>query len=227
MGSGFLLPPVFWFRFTFACLRVEGIPRKSKAGPLLDLPESCRLPETVRLEDREPWAEIRAGWNHGGLGFQVTCRGKTGRYVDDEDLPEASDGVQLWIDTRDTRDIHRASRFCHRYSAVVVPSGRSFLSVKLRQRKLNRAAADPVRVRPENVQTRAERTTDGWRLELFFSPETLNGFDPEVNRRLGFYAVVTDPARGDQPLGTGRDFPTAEDPSLWNTLELVDRPARE
>jgi len=225
MASSSLLPPVFWFRFTFACPRVDGIPRKSKTGPLFELPESCRLPETVRLEGREPWAEIRAGWNPGGLAFQVTCRGKTGAFVHDEDLPEASDGVQLWIDTRDTRDIHRASRYCHRYSAVLVPTGRSFLAVKLRQKKLHRAVADPVGIKPDKVQTRVERTRDGWRLELFFPPETLSGFDPEVNRRLGFYAVVTDPARGDQPLGPGRDFPAVEDPSLWNTLELVDRPA--
>jgi hypothetical protein len=108
---------------------------------------------------------------------------------------------------------------------VLVPSGRSHLAVELRHRKLNRSVADPAGIQPQKVQTRVERTADGWRLELFFPPETLSGFDPEVNRRLGLYAIVTDPTRGDQPLGPGRDFPAGEDPSLWNTLELIDRKA--
>jgi hypothetical protein len=33
---------------------------------------------------------------------------------------------------------------------------------------------------------------------------------------------VTDPSRGDQLLGVGREFPIADDPSLWSTLELRD-----
>ncbi len=33
---------------------------------------------------------------------------------------------------------------------------------------------------------------------------------------------VTDPERGDQFLGVGREFPIGEDPSLWSTLDLVD-----
>ena len=52
--------------------------------------------------------------------------------------------------------------------------------------------------------------------------EALNGFDPDTNRRLGFAYQVTDPDRGDQFLGVGREFPVAEDPSLWATLELRD-----
>ncbi len=223
MSSKTLLPPAFWFRFNFECPRIPGIPRTNKKGGLLDLPESCRLPATALLEGQKPWAEIRAGWNPGGLGIQVTSTGKSGPIIRDEELPEGSDGVQIWIDTRDTRDIHRASRFCHRYSAVLVPSGKSFLGVELRHREIHRAATEPTGVRADKVQTNAVKTDDGWRLELFFPPETLHGFDPDVNRKLGFYAMATDPLRGDQHLGVGRDFPVTEDPSLWNTLEMVDR----
>jgi len=223
LPSKTLLPPPFWFRFSFECPRIPGIPKTQTKGNLLDLPESCRIPETVLLNNAKPWAEIRAGWNAGGLGIQVTVTGKKGPFVRDDEVPEDSDGVQLWIDTRDTRNIHRASRFCHRYSAVLVPSGKSFIGVQLRHRDINRAVGEPTGVRADKVQTHAVRTDDGWRLELFFPPETLHGFDPDVNRKLGFYAMVTDPLRGDQHLGAGSEFPVAEDPSLWNTLELVDR----
>ncbi len=225
MAQKELLPPVFWFRYSFDCLLVQDIPRKDKQSGLLNLPDSCRLIDTVSIAGQKAWAELRVGWNPGGLGIQVTTSGKQSPYVYDSEVPEASDGLQLWIDTRDTRTIHRASRFCHRYSAIVVPSGKTFLGVELRHREINRAATEPSGIRADRVLTNAVRTPDGWKLELFFPPSTLSGFDPDVNRRLGFYAIATDPLRGEQSLGPDRDFPTAEDPSLWNTLVLVDRRA--
>ena len=56
----------------------------------------------------------------------------------------------------------------------------------------------------------------------FFPSGSLHGFDPETNRRLGFYYQATDPDRGDQYLGVGREFPVGEDPSLWATLCLAE-----
>jgi hypothetical protein len=130
--------------------------------------------------------------------------------------------VQLWIDTRDTRNIHRASRFCHWFSAALVP-GKSSVGVEAVQKPIHRAQASAPICRPEQVQTRAERLKGGWRLELFLPAEVLHGFDPDTNRRLGFAYQVTDPERDDQFLGVGREFPIGEDPSLWSTLELVGK----
>lgn len=209
------------------CRRVDGLPRQGKARSILDLPPACRLPDFARLESHEPWAEVRAAWNPRGLGIQAEISGKAGPIVRDEILPDASDGLHLWIDTRDTRDIHRASKYCHRFSAILVPQGAAKLGVDVQFRKINRASADPPWLKTNRVLTSAERTTGGWRLELFFPAESLHGFDPDVNRRLGFCWIVTDPSRGDQFLGVGRDFPVAEDPSLWATLELVDAKGSE
>src|SRR5690349_5128250 len=110
MSTAPLIPQAFWFRLAFPCRRVEAIPRSGK-GRLLDLPDSCRLPELARLEGRPSWAEVRVGWNPKGLGVAVEVSGKVGKLAHDPMMPDASDGVNLWIDTRDTRDIHRASRF--------------------------------------------------------------------------------------------------------------------
>lgn len=222
-----LLPQTFWFRLALPCRHVPEIPRATLRGkkPLLDLPESCRLPEPVRLEGRTPWAELRTGWNAGGLGVSVEVRDKPGPIRHDPVLPEASDGVQLWIDTRDTRDVHRATKFCHRFGVILIPRDGDVLEPEITWRPINRALADPPKVKAELVKVRAERTPTGWRLELFFPAEVLHGFDPETSRRLGFCYQVTDPTRGDQFLTVGRDFPIAEDPSLWCTLELTDDPA--
>src|SRR5947209_8099168 len=48
----------------------------------------------------------------------------------------------------------------------------------------------------------------------------VTGFDPEEHPRLGVYYAVRDSERGEQTLSVGSEFPYAEDPSLWQVLEL-------
>jgi hypothetical protein len=220
-----LLPAPFWFRLALPCRRVDGIPRSGSRGALLDLPEPCSLAAPVRWEGREPFAEVRAGWNPQGLGISVTVRGKTGPIRRNAHEPDYRDGVHQWIDTRDTRDIHRATRYCHRFAALLEASAGRELAVGLSQKPIPRALADAPKARPEDIQRRAERRPDGWRIELFFAAEALHGFDPETNRRLGLLVQVVEPTQGEQVLGAGREFPAEADPSLWTTLELRDEPA--
>ncbi len=223
MSASGLIPQAFWFRLAVPCRRVDGVPRAAEKGPLLDLPESCLVVPTVELEGREPWSAVRVAWNPGGLAIQVDVTGKRAKIHHDPYLADASDGVQLWIDTRDTRDVHRATRFCHRFSAVLVPDGaKKAVGVQFAQKPIHRALADAPLADPTSIRARAEATKDGWRLELFLAAEALNGFDPDTNRRLGLAYQVTDPDRGDEFLTVGRDFPIGEDPSLWATLELRD-----
>jgi hypothetical protein len=221
MSASALVPQAFWFRLAFPFPRVDGIPRAGGTGRWLDLPDSCRVAPTVALEGREPWSDVRVAWNPVGLAIQVEVTGKVSPIHHDPFLADASDGVQLWVDTRDTRDIHRASRFCHRFSAVLVPDrAKKTVSVQFEQKPIHRALADAPLAKSGSMQARAEATRKGWRLELFLAAEALNGFDPDTNRRLGFAYQVTDPDRGDEFLTVGRDFPIGEDPSLWATLEL-------
>ena len=217
-----LLPQAFWFRLSIPCRRIDGLPRTGPRGRLLDLPESCALPDLAQLEGGRSWAEVRVAWNPSGLAVAIEATGKSGPISFDEG-PTLSNGAQIWIDTRDTRGIHRASRFCHRFTAKLAPGGsRTALEVELAQRPIARAVADAPTCPIETLSARAERLSGGWRLELFFPAEALHGFDPETNRRLGFAYQVSDPDREDQFLGVGREFPIGEDPSLWSTLELVE-----
>lgn len=219
-----LLPQSFWFRLSLPCLRLDSIPNP-KTGPLLNLPETHRLPETPRLEGVPPWFDARCAWNPSGLAFAFILIGKPGPIRFDPSIPDASDGVHLWIDTRDTRDIHRASRFCHRFDFHLHPLRGSALEVSVSNPLIPRALANPPGVKLTAVQTQAEALRDGWRLEIFLPSDSLHGFDPDINRRLGLNFAVLDPLRGAQFLSVGRDFPTGEDPSLWSTLELLDPPS--
>jgi hypothetical protein len=216
-----LIPPSFYFRPSLSCPRVDGIPRGGN-GRLLDLPRSCLLPSFGRIDGRSPWAEVSLAWNPEGLAVAVEVSGKPGTIGHSPDRPEDSDGLQLWIDTRDTRDIHRASRYCHRFIASVVPGKGKGLDVVVRQAKIARATADAPMADLESVRSAASRTRTGYLLELFLPASVLQGFDPETNRRLGVCYRVTDPDRGDQHLSVAREFPVGEDPSLWATLELSD-----
>jgi len=214
-----LLPQAFWFRVAAPCRPVDGIPRAR--GRLLDLPESCALPDLGALEGRPSWAKVRAGWNPAGLALAFEVVDKAGPISSEPGRPGGADGVQVWLDTRDTRNVHRATRFCHRFAASIVPGPGRSLGVEVTQKPIARAIADAPTAKAGAVAARAERTLSGWRLELFLPAESLHGFDPESSRRLGLAYQVTDPDRGDQFLGVGREFPIGEDPSLWATLELL------
>ena len=49
------------------------------------------------------------------------CKAKRSRVWCRASRPEDSDGLQLWIDTRDVHNVHRAGRFCQRL--IFLPSG--------------------------------------------------------------------------------------------------------
>jgi hypothetical protein len=215
-----LLPQAFWFRIAAPCPRVDEIPRPEGAKRLLDLPASCALPDGARLEGRVPWAEVRVGWNPRGLGIAVLAEGVADSQLA-ADRPEGFADAQFWVDTRDTRDVSRATRFCHRFVAPlrVRESGRR-LDIDVVQRPIARALADPPMSRPGLIEARAELSRAGWQLELFLPAQVLHGFDPDTNRRLGFASQIADHVREDQFLGVGRDFPIGENPSLWATIEL-------
>ena len=212
-----LIPQAFYFRMALPCVRVEGLPRAG--ARLLDLPEGCRLAEFSGLDGVPPWAEVRAAWNPGGLAMAFEVGGKLSPIFHDPRQPDASDGVDLWIDTRDTRAAHRATRFCHHFRLLLIP-GKGEPTVQVSQPKIHRAQADAPTARAGEVRAVAQKLRKGYRLEVFFPASTLGGFDPETNRRLGLAYRVTDPDRGDQFLAVGHGFPVAEDPSLWSTLEL-------
>ena len=68
---------------------------------------------------------------------------------------------------------------------------------------------------------RSERVKGGYRIEAFLSANVLTGYDPEQFPRLGVFYAVRDFEKGEQTPGADSDFPFAEDPSLWASLELV------
>jgi hypothetical protein len=214
-----LIPNRFLFRVAYPCRYVADIPREG--DELLDLPASCRLDSFAEMDERRPFADVRLAWNEGGLAVQVEVRGKEQPPVGDAARPKHSDGVTVWIDMRDARTSHRASRYCHQFHLLAAGGGPERDEPAFLQGKINRALQDAPPVGTDAVPFQFLRRAGGYRLEAFLPATALHGFDPEQNPRLGVHVAIHDQELGEQTLSVGGDFPSSEDPSLWSVLELV------
>lgn len=217
-----LIPNRFLIRLTHPCPYVKGAPRGTDEGDyLVDLPDAARLRNFAELDGQTNFADVRLGWNEFGLAVQVEVRGKKQPPAGDADRPKSCDGLSLWIDTRDARASHRASRYCHHFLFLAAGGGADREEPFLTQAKINRAQQDAPLANLADIPFRAHRLKGGYRLEAFLPAAALYGYDPEEHSRLGVYYVVRDQELGDQFLSVNWDFPFSDDPSLWAVLELV------
>lgn len=213
------IPHHFLFRMAYGCRHVKDMPREDD-DRLLDLPETCRIDNFAAMGERKNFADVRLAWNELGLGLQVEVRGKDQPPQGDASRARGSDGVTLWIDTRDARTSHRASRYCHQFHFLPTGGGPDHDEPAFVQAKINRALGDAPISPASAVPFQCEPIKGGYFLEAFLNASVLHGFDPEQNPRLGFYYVVRDLELGEQVLSVGADFPYWEDPTLWSVLEL-------
>ena len=232
-----LLPTRFLFHFSAPCRYRD--PLWTEEGA--DLDEQYRLIGLAELEERPAPAEVRAAWSEAGLAFTVRVEGKRQPPWCRAARPEDSDGLQIWIDTRDVHNVHRAGHFCHRFLFLplekgvrtIFPgregsrgafSGRNssdpFLPAAAEWLPINRAREQPNPIRPGLLQARCQQRSDGYILDALIPAEALTGFDPGEHPRLGFTYAVMDRELGEQTFGVGSPMPYQEDPSLWATLEL-------
>ena len=217
-----IIPNRFLVRLCHPCPYVRGVPNDTAdAEHLVDLPDAARFQDFAALDGLTNFADVRLGWNKFGLAVQVVVKGKDQPPAGDSDRPKTSDGLTLWVDTRDARTSHRASRYCHQFHFLPAGGGADKEEPAMAQTKINRALQDAPLCNPGDVPFRAMTAKGGYRLEAFLPAAVLTGFDPEQYPRLGVYYAVRDQELGDQFLSVNGDFPFADDPSLWAVLELV------
>jgi len=217
MSSSPLLPTRFLFRFAAPCLFDDSIGKQ----PPKELPSEFRLPALSELDGETPIGEVRAAWNESGLAFSVRVEGKKHPNWCRDSKLEDSDGMQLFIDTRDTHNIHRASRFCHRFIFLPFGGGRSFAAPVADQLLVDRARENANPVRPGQLRVATEKLADGYVMSMFVPAAALTGFNPVDHPKLGFTYALFDRELGQQYFSVNSEFPFASDPSLWGTLELA------
>jgi len=212
-----LIPPSMLFRFAVPC-RYRS-PLWNERGARLT--QAYRLPELTSLNGNPSWAEMRAGWCDGGIAFWMRVTGKQNPPCAHRSKPLESDGLQLWIDTRATHNIHRAGRFCHRFLFLPTGGGQRRDTAQGGMLPIHRARDMPRPAEPGQVKVRSRRHADGYTLQAFIAGEALTGFSPGDHPRLGFTYAVNDAELGTQTFSCPEPFPYDEDPSVWATLELV------
>lgn len=173
------------------------------------------------MDGKGNFADVRMAWNSAGLAVQVQVRGKDQPPAGDATKPRLSDGLSLWIDTRDSRTSHRASRFCHQFHFLPTGGGPDRDEPAFVQTKINRAQQDAPPAPPGAVLFRCRTLASGYQMTAFLAAEALTGFDAEQNPRMGVFYCVRDAELGEQTSGAGPDLPFAEDPTLWGVLELT------
>ncbi len=212
------IPRNLLFRYRLPCRRLEG-----KAEPVR-LGEAFRLPVTGRFEGQRAFADWRVAWCDAGLRVSVTVSGKSasvwcklGQLMD-------SDGVHLLIDTRATHDVHRATRYCHWIVALPAggagggPLGQPVCTTP----KINRAKEESPAINRAKALLAGKLRKDGYELDLFLPAAMLNGWSPAEQPSIGFFIAIADRELGWQTLGVGPELPILEDPSLWQSLRLVE-----
>lgn len=213
-----LLSPAFLFRFATGC-RYSAKLWVDRRGS--ELGAEYQLPSFGELEGRRRFADLRMAWNETGLAIELRVIGKAQAVWCRDTRVEDSDGVSVWIDTRDAHNIHRASRFCHRFVFLPFGSGTRAeqpVSVLL---PINRARELPKPVEPGILRVESSKLKDGYELRAFIPGSAITGFEPAEHPKLGFSYAVVDRELGWQTFSVGPEFPFDEDPSLWGTLELT------
>lgn len=222
LSDELLIDASFFFEFAIPCHR--GTEQWTDAG--VQLGEFFRMPSFAHLAQDslsgEPqWADLRVGWNDSGLVFNLRTRDKQKPPWCRATKVEDSDGLAVWIDTRNTPGIHRANRFCHHFRFLPAGGGTKCASPLALQLPVDRAKENAPNDGASRLKIRSEKRVDGYVLEAHIPSDALTGYDPAEHTQLGFMFAVYDREMGEHTLSVGSEFPYASDPSLWGTLELV------
>ncbi len=212
-----LFGPRFLFRFAVPVRRRTPLWDETKPDPGPRYP----LPDLAGLDAASRFADVRMAWGDEGLLVAVSVRGKKQPVWCRESRLEDSDGLQVWIDTRATRSVHRATRFCHRFAFLPGGAGSHHKQPVADQLLIHRARENAQPVRPGQLKIVHRGTRGGYHLAGFIPAAALTGYDPTDQSRLGFNYAVYDRELGLQTFSTSSEFPYDEDPSTWATLELV------
>lgn len=215
-----VVPPSLLFEFRHVVPQCE-LPSKKKSGRLLTLASDAPLFVPATLNDQNSCAEFRLGWHADGVGICVAVHGKTEVVNGSSADPDRSDSVKIWLDTRPSGNVHRATEYCH-----------SFICLPADEQQDGRPSADVLPIaqqRATRVETntnsfllRTHRTKSGYELEVWIPGNQLSGYrEIAETGRIGFHAVVHDTELGEQPFSVGSDFPTSYDPSTWTQMDLA------
>lgn len=212
------LPPRAFFRFEFPLhlLKRTG----SVDADLRKFQRKHMLPSLTELDGQPAFADVYFGWNEDGIhvGFDVPNR--RGPLECDPTHWWKKDGLRLCIDTRDARDLKRATRFCHFFYMLPAGGGRDGKQAIIGTHRMSRAKEVPA-IDASELRVAARVQRSGYTLEAAIPASCLTGWDPAEHPRIGLFYKVKDEVHGSQTLSIGDDLGWNVDPSTWATGVLM------
>ena len=217
MSTAPLVDPAFLFRFEFE-LKHDPCRWTAKGVTLSD---EHRLPSFAPVGDRRADADLRAAWCDDGLAINAAVGGKRQAFWCRDSRVEDSDALQIWMDTRCSPGIHRASQYCHHFALMPSGGGPRRDEPAAVWLPIHRARANPKPVDLTKIKIFALPKHDGYTLSAFLPASQLTGYDPTNQPRVAMFVAVVDRELGTQTLSVDPKFPYAEDPTLWAEAVLA------
>ena len=235
------IPLGFMFRLRFSCRRApSSLDPRALAPEALDASYSAPFWSQIELAEDSPLAararnrakgrertnaslfDFRLAWLPTGLAFTTVVAGKSEQSIFLPTRLEHADSIRLCLDTRDVKESHRASRFCHRFVFYPTVAASPTESRPIAQwAPINRAKASPSPVDVSLFALASERRADGYAFSAFLPSGALTGYDAEEFNRIGLHYIVFDSEHGAFALQHYAPLPAEEDPSLWPSFELT------
>ena len=213
-----LVPNRTLFDFEFPLARRAKTP--SITGALTDWSDDYLLPYLGQLDGEEPFGTLWACWNESGLSIACRVQGKSRPLRCDPKTFWKGDNLRLCIDTRDTRNIKRASKHCQQFFLLPTGGGKSSRKPVAASTPIQRARESAPAVPPGVINVAANVAATGYQLEAHLPAAALSGFEPAEHPRIGFFYILEDLQFGQQYLTVGDDLYWHVDPSTWPTAVL-------
>lgn len=180
------------------------------------------LPAFQVIDAEDGFAELYAAWDENGLYIGCQVKGKRSPPRCDPDRFWKSDNIRIMTDMRDTRQIRRATRFCQQFYLLPTGGGRGGKQAVAGSASIHRATADAPMADKGAIPIASSVRKTGYSLTAHLSAQSLNGFDPAENPRIGLLIMVEDLELGQQSLTVGDDLNWWIDPSTWPTAVLTE-----
>ena len=215
--TNMFIPQRTFFHYTHPCPFRRNSPKIN--GNLRDWDDTQRVPDLMPIEGQEGYASMYMAWNDDALYFGLEVPRKSSYKIDPRE-PTAGDCLELFLDTRDVKDAHRANRYCHRFYFLPGGTGKDGKAPIGRQSSVDKAREQAPPCPEETIKVGLRRLKRSYQMEILLPAQGLNGYDPREFNRIGFTYVLHDSEHGMQSWSAGREVPVTQDPGTWGTVEF-------
>ena len=213
------LPARAMFRFEFPIHHMAKSPLLD--GDIAKWDDKYAAPRLYEIDDDAPFADVYWAWNEHGLIAAFHVYERTGLPQCDTQHWWTKDGLRLCVDTRDARDIRRATRHCRFFYFLPTGGGPRKKSPVVGTHRMSRAKEAAPTIDLSLIKTGVYMDRHSYTMEVAIPAACLTGWDPAEHPRIGIFYKVKDMRLGSQNLTVTDDLGWNMDPSTWATGVLT------